>query len=171
MVLAARFAVVFSRHCGVFLHLFVPWHVSGIAFRREAEIDTPRTGGGTVPGTVPGVTSRKTLAEVGGWVFPAILRPICTATAGPFRKVTCGRTLAMTAEPTFQPICIAIHGQTRGAICRGTCRRTCAATSTASCEQGFSGRADRAGVASGPAGSVGHDTSAVALSDDIVAAV
>jgi hypothetical protein len=61
-----------------------------MAFVKQAGIDAPRTGGGTVPGTVPGVISGGALAGVSGGVFSAILRPTCTAMAGPFWQVICG---------------------------------------------------------------------------------
>jgi len=68
---------------------------------------------------------------VGGWVFPAILRPVCPATSGSFWTVTCDWTLAAIGNPTFRPSRIAIRRPTLGAICRRTRGRTCAATSTA----------------------------------------
>ena len=125
-----RFAQESSSHFGAFAYLFVASHVGETVCGKQAGIDAPRTRGGTVPGTVPGVTLRETPMGVGGWVFSAILRPVCTAIAGPFWKVTCCRTLAATANPASQTNRVAVRRLICGANCRGTCRRTSKATST-----------------------------------------
>jgi hypothetical protein len=104
-----------------------------MAFVKQAGIDAPRTGGGTVPGTVPGVISGGALAGVSGGVFSAILRPTCTAMAGPFWQVICGWVLAAVASPTFRPVRIATRRPICGAIRRVTCGGISVATSTAFC--------------------------------------
>ena len=122
-----------SSHFGSISQLNVTPHVSGIVALRHAEIDAPRTALGTVPGTV----RRAVLIGVSGWTFPAILRAVCTAIAGLCWKVTCGWTLAATADTISQPIRIAARRMNRNANCRETCGRTCrwtcSATSMASC--------------------------------------
>ena len=124
-----RFAREFSFHFEAHAYLFVESHLSETACRKRAGIDVPRTGLGTVPRTVPGVT----LMGICRWTSSAILRPVCAATAGPYRKVTCGQILAAIANPTCRSIRIATRKLICGAICGGACSGTCVATSAASC--------------------------------------
>jgi hypothetical protein len=129
----ARFAQVSSSDFGAFAYLFVASHLSETVGVKQAGIDAPRTGLGTVLRTVQGAISTGALAGIGGGTLSAILRPVRVAVVGPFLKAMCGWALAATANPTSQPICIAIRRLTRGAISRGTFGGTCVATSTASC--------------------------------------
>ncbi len=94
-----------------------------------AQNDTPRAAVGTVPGTVRGAITKGTLSGIRGRVFPAILRPVCHATRGPFWQVTRRRILAAIRNSAFRPIRIAIRRLVRGATCRGTF----GGTSTALC--------------------------------------
>ena len=70
---------------------------------------------------------------VGGWVFSAVLRVICSATCRSSWKVTRGCVLAAIENPNSWPNRIAIRRPNPGAICGGTCGGTSAAVSTATC--------------------------------------
>jgi len=102
-----------------------------MALVKQAEIYSPRTGVGTVPGTVPVAISRGTFVGVGGWVLWVVLRVTCTATVGSCWKATRGWTLAPTDNATSRPTRMATRRLIYSASRRGTCRRICVATSTA----------------------------------------
>jgi hypothetical protein len=127
----ARFAQESSFHFWAIAYLYAASYFSGIALRKQAGIDTPRIAVGTVPGTVPGATSEETPTGVCGRFSPAILRPVRSATCGPFRKVTRRWTLAAIGNPTFRPIGIVTRRLIRGVTYRGTFGATSAAVSTA----------------------------------------
>ena len=110
-----RFAQESSCPFAVFAYLYVAPHVNGIALRRTAEIDAPRTGVGTVPRTVPGAI------QIASWNgSPAAFSwPI----AGPSSSEAATAIVGLNPEGTAKPVCEVVW--------KPTCAATRSATSAA----------------------------------------
>ncbi len=130
VVAKPRFVQESSCPFSAFVYLIVASHFSETVRRKQAGNDAPRTGVGTVPGTVPGVT----LIGVCRWTSLAVLRPISTVRGRVTQRRTCGQMATVTDYPTcrsnrvaaLRPMCgvtrtavpSLVPNSVRGVVCR-----------------------------------------------------